>query len=203
MRDGPECPRCGAFLPVPLPDRSPGCPGCPAPLPFSFARSRFAYEDTVRDGLLRAKYEGGGRAAEGVARRLHEAISGPWSGLLPDRIRPPVVPVPLSPRKYLLRGFNFPARVGQELARLRGLPFAPRMLHRKRSGVPQAGLPRSAREANVRNAFVVPRGADVPRAVVLVDDVYTSGATVSACSRALRAAGAEHIVVLTAARALP
>lgn len=93
--------------------------------------------------------------------------------------------------------------MGTRLARRLGAPFAPRLLSRVVSGVPQAGLPLAEREANVRNAFAVPGGARVPRAVVLVDDVYTSGATVSACARALRAAGAELIVVLTAARALP
>ncbi len=112
-----------------------------------------------------------------------------------------VVPVPLHPWRALGRGFN----QADELARALGPPVW-RGLRRRRLGRPQAGLPADARRANVRQVYAVRRvpgrAARVPASVVLVDDVMTTGATADECSRVLREAGVERIVVLTAARAV-
>jgi predicted amidophosphoribosyltransferase len=112
------------------------------------------------------------------------------------------VPVPIRPFKYLRRGYNFPALIGSTLAGRTRWPFAPALLHRNRESRPQAGLPISEREDNVRGAFFVPKGARVPAEILLLDDVYTSGATATACARALQSAGGETIVVLTVACAV-
>lgn len=138
-----------------------------------------------------------------VAERLLSAIRREWADLFPDGRRPVIVPVPILPRKYFRRGFNLPALVGGRLARLAGWPFHPLLLLRTREGLPQAALPLSLREKNVRGAFAASPGRGTPREILLLDDVYTSGATAAECARTLKRAGAEHIVVLTVSRTVP
>lgn len=125
-----------------------------------------------------------------------------WADLFPDRFRPVIVPVPIRPWKYFRRGFNLPAQVGRRLARRTGWTFGPLLLRRTREGAPQAGLPLTLRAANIRGSFSVPPGGRIPREILLLDDVYTSGSTAGECARALKRAGAENIVVLTVARAV-
>ncbi|MBI5420513.1 MAG: ComF family protein [Deltaproteobacteria bacterium] len=200
---GEECPRCGAFTGSNLLRTTPSsCPSCAACPPFDFARSLFVYGGCVREGIRAAKYGRRPVAAEALGERLFEAIRGKWSDRFPDAYRPTVIPVPIRPMKYFHRGFNLPALVGRALAALAGWPYSPLLLRRSGGDSPQAGLRLDAREENVREAFRVPAGARMPACVLLLDDVYTSGATAAACARALKTAGAGHIVVLTAARAV-
>lgn len=141
--------------------------------------------------------------ADALAERLLEAVSNRWSDRFTVGFRPAIVPVPIHPAKYFRRGFNLPSLVGSALSRMAGWPYSPRILHRTGGNIPQAGLPLAAREENVRGAFMVPSGIQAPPGVLLLDDVYTSGATARACALSLKTAGAEHIVVLTVARAVP
>ncbi|WP_304893488.1 ComF family protein [Candidatus Deferrimicrobium sp.] len=138
-----------------------------------------------------------------MALRLCETLTGRWRDLIPDGATPTVVPVPAHPWKYFRRGFNLPALIASRLSRHIGLPFDPLALSRTRERVPQARLPGNLRHENVEGAFRVPRGRIVPPAILLLDDVYTSGATAEACARALKSAGAASIVVVTVARAVP
>lgn len=176
------------------------CARCVALPPFDSARSLFAYEGPVRDAILAAKYARQPVPADALAERLLEALHGKWDDRFPVGFRPAVVPVPIRPFKYFRRGFNLPSLVGEALSRIAGWPFSPLALHRRAGNLPQAGTRLSEREENVRQAFAVPAGRRSPPEVLLVDDVYTSGATAKACSRALKTGGAGHIVVLTVAR---
>ena len=117
-----------------------------------------------------------------------------------------VVPVPLHRRRRRARGYNQAADLAARLP----LPLVA-ALARTRATSPQAGLPAARRHANVRDAFSIRRGgpwgrrgrraaAVRGRVVVLVDDVATTGATLDACARALKAAGAREVRALTAAR---
>jgi len=195
---GGECPRCGAISQTSAP--SP-CALCAAsPPPFDAARSLFPYAGDVRAAIVAAKYGGKPFPAGAVALRLHDAVACRWNDLFPDGCPPTVVPVPIHPWKYLRRGFNLPARVGACLARCAGFPFDPAALSRRPGSASQAGLPGIRRRQNVEGVFSARRGRTVPPAILLLDDVYTTGATAVACSRALKSAGAESIVVVTIAR---
>jgi ComF family protein len=115
-----------------------------------------------------------------------------------------VVPIPLSRSRLLRRRFNQAARLGGEVSRRTGVPSDPLSLVRVRSTASQVGLTRGEREENVRGAFAVRedrRGRIEGRKIILIDDVVTTGATVSAATRALRRAGAGHIAVLALALA--
>jgi len=173
------------------------------PPPFDASRSLFLHAGDVRAAILSAKYAGLPFPAEPVADRLRDALRGAWRDLLPDGAGPTVVPVPVRPWKYFRRGCNLPALVGSRLARRLGWPYDPLLLRRDEERAAQAGLPIGVRKANVEGAFRVPGGRRVPDLVLLLDDVYTSGATAASCASALKRAGAGHIVVVTVARAVP
>ncbi len=116
-----------------------------------------------------------------------------------------IVPVPLHRSRFALRKYNQAAELARQLARQADRPYLPATLVRTRRTKRQVGLTARAREDNVRAAFAVPAGreADVAgRRLVLVDDVYTTGATVSSAARALKKAGAVEVRVLTFAMAL-
>jgi predicted amidophosphoribosyltransferase len=180
------------------------CGLCAAsPPPFEAARSLFAYAGDVRAAIVATKYGGRPYPVDAVALRLRETLKGRWRDLIPDTDPPTVVPVPVHPWKYFRRGFNLPALIASRLSRHIGFPFDPLALSRTRERIPQARLPGSLRHENVEGAFRVPRGREVSPAILLLDDVYTSGATAEACALALKSAGADSIVVVTVARAVP
>jgi len=116
-----------------------------------------------------------------------------------------VLAVPLHRARLLGRRFNQSAELARHVARLAGKPFLPGTLLRTKRTQQQVGLSASAREANVRGAFRIAEGRAahvLGRRIVLIDDVYTTGATVSAAARVLKRAGATGVTVLTFARAL-
>jgi ComF family protein len=114
-----------------------------------------------------------------------------------------IVPVPLHPEREHERGFNQALLLARELARLSGLPLdehsVVRRVHTERH---RAGMDSIARRQSVSEAFAVrhPKLVAAQR-VLLVDDVFTTGATVSACAMALKDSGADQVWVLTIARA--
>ncbi|MEZ5429127.1 MAG: double zinc ribbon domain-containing protein [Pyrinomonadaceae bacterium] len=114
-----------------------------------------------------------------------------------------IIPVPLSRRRFRERGFNQAGIPAGILARKTGLHLDELSLVRRAdTPVHRAGMDRKARAMSVENAFAVKRERFIEgRKVLLVDDVYTSGATVSNCAGVLRKAGAECVFVLTLARA--
>ncbi len=152
--------------------------------------------------IVASKYSGRPFPARAAALRLREALCGTWKDLIPDGDPPTVVPVPVHPWKYFRRGFNLPALIGASLARSLGWPFDPLALSRAPEQTPQAGLGLQDRRRNVAGAFRLPRGKPSPARVLLLDDVYTSGATARAAAGALKTGGADHIVVVTVARAV-
>lgn len=115
-----------------------------------------------------------------------------------------IIPVPLHRWRLFLRRYNQAAELSREIARQSGVTHLPRSLVRKRATKRQVGLGRRARLRNVEGAFEVPaenRDTVLGRRIILVDDVFTTGATVNAAARALKRAGALEVTVLTFAMA--
>jgi ComF family protein len=172
--------------------------------PFQFegvdrSRSGGAYEGALRNIIHAFKYEG----RRSLAVPLAAVMRRTGSELLRDAHA--VVPVPLHVIRRLRRGFN----QADDLARQLDRPVV-HALRRRRATAPQAGLTASARRRNVRDAFCVSpllRASARSRrieghVIVLIDDVSTTGATLDACARVLKQAGASEVRALTAARAL-
>jgi ComF family protein len=115
-----------------------------------------------------------------------------------------IVPVPLDPGRRRERGYNQAELIARPLARTLGIRFAEYLLVRTRPRPNNLRLTRRERWDTVRGAYAMHKGAQVDKMrVLLVDDVFITGATLDACSRALRQAGAGRVVGLTVARALP
>ncbi|RFC66316.1 ComF family protein [Fulvimarina endophytica] len=114
-----------------------------------------------------------------------------------------IVPVPLHRRRLLHRQFNQSAELARRIARLNGKDYGPTALVRKKATVSQVGLKRNQRRDNVKGVFETPPAArDLVRgrSILLVDDVFTTGATVGSATKALKRAGAGSVAVLTFAR---
>lgn len=200
----PRCDRCWAPRPS-LPAGGPAtrCAVC-ADLPPSLraVRSAYVHEGPVR-GLVHAlKFHGWWSLAEPLAARMADL---PLPLEVTEEVRT-VVPVPLSPVRMRERGYNQAARLAESLAARRGWICRAGVLRRTRATERQATLHPAERRANVTGAFqVVADAADGIRGehLLVVDDVWTTGATAVACGSALIEAGARAYSVITFARALP
>jgi ComF family protein len=170
------------------------------PPPFRRARAAVSYEGVAQRIVAGLKYADRTELAPWMARWMARA----GAELIADAEI--VVPVPLHRRRFLTRRFNQSAELARALGRIAGLPFAPDAVRRVKKTRQQVGLGARERQDNVRGAFRVPPEAEIKvraRQVLLVDDVYTTGATVSAVALALRRSGADAVDVLTFARVLP
>lgn len=158
------------------------------------ALTAFAYDGAIRRVLQRVKYGGTARVAAALAKaslpalRTLLAVSGPAT----------VVPVPLHPTRLRERGFNQAALLSEGLATAAAIPMKG-LLVRHRATTKQHGLDRAARLQNLAAAFRV-TDETMPPAVVLVDDILTTSATMESCAAVLRAAGCERVYGFAVAR---
>jgi ComF family protein len=114
-----------------------------------------------------------------------------------------IIPVPLHPTRLRWRGFNQSVLLARQISRAYEVPIDPYVLQRNKETQPQTELNEEQRRRNVRGAFALhPRRRVKGKRLLVVDDVYTSGATVNECSRTLKQAGAKEVHVLTLARAV-
>jgi ComF family protein len=167
---------------------------------FDFARSFGAYTPRMSRAILLLKYGNVVPLGAWFARLLTSL-----AGRLPKGFEADVVvPVPLDRGRMRERGYNQAELIARPLARLLGIPFRSYLLVRARPRPNQLRLTRRERWETVRGAYATHKMAQVDKLrVLLVDDVFTTGATLDSCSRALKAAGAARVVGLTVARALP
>ncbi|KRB63028.1 amidophosphoribosyltransferase [Rhizobium sp. Root708] len=169
------------------------------PPPFDRLRSAAFHDDAVRRLVHALKYRDRTDLAPMMAGWMRRA--GGEAIAQCDAI----LPVPLHRTRVLSRKFNQAAELARHLAAQSDRPLLPGTLLRTRRTRQQVGLGAKAREDNVRGAFALTRGREgdvFGKRLVLVDDVYTTGATVAAAAKVLRKEGAADITVLTFARAL-
>src|SRR5665213_427119 len=213
-RDGLVCPQCWSHVRF---IRPPFCDRCGLPfagdltttfectncremeLHFSSARSAVVAKSVVLEAIHRFKYS---RAlwfenflADLLVREAAPVLSGQnWDF---------IVPVPLHPLKLREREFNQASRLARHLGSAANIPVNEKILLRVNPTATQTLLTREQRATNMKNAFAVRPGRRLDgKCVVIVDDVFTTGATTSACARALRGAGAAEVCVWTVARGL-
>lgn len=194
----PYCACCGfPFEYEPGPD-DVLCGACAARRPaYRKARAVLAYDNAVRPLIVDFKH--GDRT--GVAPALGRWLARAAAELMAEADC--VVPVPLHRRRLFERRYNQSALLANALGRASGLPVRHGLLVRRRATVSQGHLSPSARRRNVKGAFAPGEGGRPAIAglrVLLVDDVFTTGATVEECARVLMRAGATHVDVVTLAR---
>ena len=172
---------------------------------FARAAAYGSYESGLRELIHLLKYGGIRPAANVLGRMLAEAIAALDPGFPADSVA--VIPVPLHRTKLRQRGFNQAELIARAAMKVSGpeerLHLCAGVLERKRDTASQIGLTSHQRRENLRGAFrVVQPQLITGREVLVVDDVYTTGATVSECARVLRRAGATKVWVATVARTL-
>jgi len=192
----PLCDRLGLPMPYGAAGTMISASAAAHPPIYDRARAVAAFEGVMRDLIHGFKY-----ADRHDARRLF----GRWLAHAGAELLPGidlVVPVPLARGRLLRRQYNQAAVLAQELSRRTALRFDPHMLERTRATRAQVGLSHEERRRNVRGAFrIAPHraGSVLGRSLLLIDDVVTTGATVEACGRALKAGGAARVDVLALA----
>ncbi len=197
--ENPACMRCG----LPFAGEITGefaCERCQqATWHFDRAQAAVVARGVAMEMIHRYKYERAIWFEPALAGWLTRRVAA-W---LKDRVVDAIVPVPLHPVKAREREFNQAARLAAKLGQAVGLPSRPEWLRRIKFTDTQTRLTRPQREDNMRQAFAVPPGVRLAGLkLILVDDVFTTGATVNSAAGALRAAGADTVSVWTVGRAV-
>lgn len=193
----PQCARCGE----PRGHVTEPCRVCAGwPDGFAGVTSAVWLEDGPRRAIHHLKYGSWPRIADSLARVMTGGLRVPANAVL--------VPVPLSAARRRRRGYNQAEALARALARQTGRLVRTDLLTRIRDTRTQTALPPEARQANVHDAFTVPaplrsllRRSEFP--LLLVDDVFTTGATLRAAAQALLEGGSNRVEAVTFARALP
>lgn len=200
--ESPFCSTCG----IPFTGRQGDnhlCGDCiEEPPQFDLARAVGAYDDSLKQAIYHFKYGGKIELAKPLGRMLAVAFEKFWPQAKVDL----VLPVPLYIGKQRKRGFNqsyLLVRGWRQTGRETGFTIDRDLLVRVRKTASQTGLNRIERRRNVKGAFAVNSAKKLKgKHILLIDDVYTTGATVGECAKMLKKKGAERVDVLTLARAL-
>ncbi|MCJ8328963.1 MAG: ComF family protein [Lentisphaeria bacterium] len=188
----PVCEKCGGFLD----NRSSICLDCQSQArAWDSAYSIFIFEGTARESIMRFKYSGDMTMIPYFAECAYKELTRKEQPRIDM-----VVPVPLHWMKLILRGFNQAEVIATELSRHLNCDTA-NVLKRRRWTKSQSTLSRTKRRENLKQVFHAKKGIDLSnKHILLVDDVFTTGATLNSCTRVLKRAGAEKVHILTLAR---
>jgi len=193
LLDEPCCMRCGFPFEFSVPDSEMDCAACVArPPKYTRARAAMAYDGASQSLILGFKHGGRTHHLDMFAAQMMRAGRGVLNG--PEVL----VPVPLHPSRLRKRKFNQATLLAKRISKLSDVPTDTNCLVRVKRTQSQGRKSARARRRNVSGAFQVQ--GDVPRRIVLIDDVMTTGATLDACASALMRAGAERVDALTLSR---
>ena len=185
--NGAICKRCGAPL---VSEASLACGECLKDEPaFTHARCFGLHDGALKKAINLFKFHGIKRLSKPLSEKIfHMELPGADM----------VLPVPLYKKRLRERGFNQSALLGKYVAKRLGVPLNLSSLVRNRDTRPQVGLSAKERKKNIRNAFEIrEQGVIKGRRVLLIDDVFTTGATARECSKVLNKAGAQEVFVIT------
>ncbi|MBA4421510.1 MAG: amidophosphoribosyltransferase [Syntrophus sp. (in: bacteria)] len=210
----PFCPHCTAGIRF---IRSPLCPRCGIPFtvtegedhlcgeclmtqrPYAVARAVGLYEETLLTAIHLFKYQG----RIGIGKVLGNIMADFAGGIWDMNVFSVIMPVPLHLKRLRERGFNQAVILAREIATRFFLPIDFLTLRRTVFTESQVRLGREDRSVNVRGAFAVRKPERAAgKSILLVDDVYTTGSTLTECARTLLTAGADSVAVLTLAKAV-
>jgi ComF family protein len=188
----PVCERCG------MPTKGHNiCEKClKEPPAYRMMRSWAVFDSPIQKGLHTMKYGGNLPLGEALAIQMVDFVmSLHWDIDL-------LIPVPLGKKRLQERGYNQVALVAEPLAYRTGIHYLPQALWKARETRSQVGLNASQRQKNVQDAYQADARSLVRKSILLMDDVSTTGSTISACTEALLSAGAREVYGITIARAL-
>ncbi len=190
------CAKCGAFLHDTPSGLNAECGLC-REHHYDFARAVGPYDSAIRSAVIRLK------STPVLDGHLKTQILSAFERCAYPEIDL-VIPVPLSKKRRIERGYNQAEVIGRFLARQTGILFDGSTLERSRhSPMHRVAMDRKARELTVKNTFSVLRPRLIAgKSILLVDDVFTSGATTSNCAKILKKNGADKVYVFTLARAI-
>lgn len=203
----PLCSHCGKPVDPNITHPPQICSECRDDLPpYDGARSLALHVGPLREVIITYKFHGRSSLAPYLAGLLGDLIESEpdeeWPLPLGDADL--VVPVPLHPERLRWRGFDQAILIARELAPRIEIPLVDDNLVRVKPTLPQIGLSSTERRKNLKNAFTVKRPAEFEgKSALLIDDVYTTGATARDAARALKTAGAGRVFFLTVTRAAP
>lgn len=175
------------------------CPDCMRhPRSFDGGAALFHYNEAARQSMAAIKYKNRREYLDFYSQAMVSRY-GKWlSHIQPDVL----VPVPVHPARRRKRGFNQAEELAERISLLTGIPVRADLLIRIRKTLPQKELNPAERLNNLRLAFAVSdfykaHPEQIPRRVVLADDIYTTGSTMEACTRVLKAAGVKQVYIMS------
>ena len=169
------------------------------PPSYDMARSATIYDGAIRDMILALKYKQGTYLVKELTKLVEGCVRASYENEQIDAI----CPIPLYPTKERERGYNQAGLIAKELSKKLAIPYMPHLLERVRHTPTQTKLNSEARKGNVAGAFAIPNAASdyvYGRNILLVDDVFTTGATCSECASVLKRSHAGRVLVVSVAR---
>lgn len=187
----PKCKKCGK----PLKDaQQEYCMDCKKrPPAFDEGAGIFLYDDTMRASVAWFKYRGRAEYAEYFGRELYRG-----GARLLERWQPELlIPVPIHRARMAQRGYNQAGLLADELFALSGIPVSHTAVRRRKSTAALKRQTPEERRRSMHRAFTAKKGLALPKRILIIDDIYTTGSTVNALARLLRKHGAERVYFLT------
>ena len=154
----------------------------------------FKYED-IKESLYRFKYSGRAEYARFYAYAADRFIGRELRAIAPDAI----IPVPIHKRRYAVRGYNQAYELARELSRYVGAPVRDDLIKRCKNTIPLKKLSEKERKNNLKKAFIIASNDVKLKKILLIDDIYTTGATMDAIAGAFKEAGVSQVYFLTVA----